>query len=776
MFDDEKDSTFSSDDARSSQPILQAIKRAEKVFRDWQNTCDEIDDVYSLLGAARENLASTSMRDSRFDLFWASFEILKPAVYARAPAPVVAPMFSDNRPVLNVTGELLERAATSAFARNNIHEVMRELRDDVIFGGRGAPWVRYESEGGKQKVCIEHLDRRDFLHEPARYWHEVGWVARRVWMTRKDMKARFKYLRKDVWDALKFHTPTEDSASRDELRGKCAVWEVWHKADNRVYWVTDGVDRTLDESEPFLDLEGFFPCPKPAYGTLQRRKLVPVPDWERYAVHFRKISELTGRIYTLIDCVRMKGFIPDGGDIGTAVETAMRSNDDSIAIPVPAAALLGSGAAGLVSWLPLGELAQAIQGLIEARRQFIEDFYQLSGISDIMRGATEASETLGAQQLKSQYGSVRVQEKVYELQRVAADLVKIVAEIISEKFSPENMLAMAQMDIPKRKDIDKRIDEIEGAAESELKQLAQKAQEQMMQAQMSGQQIDPQQIEQGMKQAQAQIVGKYADMLAEAQSKVPLEDVIKLLRDERARCFAFNIASDSTVLQDEMAVQAARNDFLTTFANASQALAGIAVQGEAGATLAGEMLKWVLSSHRAGRTLSTAIDAFVKQAPQIAAQQGEQQGTDDLSAAQMKLAEAEKEKAAAQMAKVQADAAYDQAEMQRKMLELQQKAQSDALKQEQEMLKLQQAAQDSAVKAEEALAKVDLIRAQTIKALADAKVTVDNQALDEFKSLADIEFREADMQQREIDREVAQVNRQEDRADNFAMQESEGGE
>src|SRR3546814_14443536 len=97
-------------------------------------------------------------------------------------------------------------------------------------------------------------------------------------------------------------------------------------------------------------------------------------------------------------------------------------------------------------WLPLNELAQAIQGLIEARSQLIQDFYQLSGISDIMRGATEAQETLGAQQLKSQYGSVRVREKSAELQRVAADAVKIAAEIIAENFSKETVLDMSQME------------------------------------------------------------------------------------------------------------------------------------------------------------------------------------------------------------------------------------------------------------------------------------------------------------------------------------------
>src|SRR3546814_1508209 len=65
----------------------------------------------------------------------------------------------------------------------------------------------------------------------------------------------------------------------------------------------------------------------------------------------------------------MKGLIPAGGDVGDAVEELLRSDDDEILIPVPGAALLSSGGAnGFVAWLPLNELAQAIQGLIEARR------------------------------------------------------------------------------------------------------------------------------------------------------------------------------------------------------------------------------------------------------------------------------------------------------------------------------------------------------------------------------------------------------------------------
>lgn len=774
---DQDATTFQGEEKDSSAPVLDAIRRAERTFRDWQSVCDEIDDSYSLLGAARDTLRGTGWHDSRFDLFWSSFEILKPAVYARSPAPAVQPLFNDNKPLLNVAGELLERAAVSTFHANDIHEVMKEIRDDLLFAGRGAPWVLYESDGGKQRVCIEHLDRKDFLHEPARYWHEVGWVAKRAWMSKKDMKARFAKTSGDAYLSANYAVKRRDGHDRDEIHGKCGVWEVWHKADNRVYWVTEGVEVLLDSSEPYLDLSGFFPCPKPAYGTLQRRKLIPVPDWERYAIHFRKISELTGRIYVLLDAVKLKGLIAAGGDVGNAVEQVMRSNDDSILVPVPAAAINGAGG-DLVVWVPLDMVVTAITGLIEARTQLIEDFYQLSGISDIMRGATEAQETLGAQQLKSQFGSVRVQEKVQEIQRVAADLVKIASEIIAEKFSPETMLDMAQMDIPKRRDIERRIKEIEDAATAELEEFEQMAQErarqQVMQAQQSGEQVDPAQIEAAMKEAQGQIVGKYAQMLAEAQSQVPLEDVVDLLRDDRARSFAFNIASDSTILQDELATQQARNSFLETFANASAALAGVARQGEAGATLAGELLNWVLSAHRAGRQLSSAIDEFVKQLPQLAAQGGEGDEMQALAEANNKLAEAELAKAQAQMQKVQADAAYDQAESQRKMAEMQLKAQKDQQEFETRIAELHQKAADSDIKAQEAMAKVDLIRAQTMKALADAGVALDAQALDEFKSLADIEFRANDARQREIDREVSQANRMAGRADSFAMRDEAG--
>src|SRR3546814_4210965 len=102
----------------------------------------------------------------------------------------------------------------------------------------------------------------------------------------------------------------------------------------------------------------------------------------------------------------------------------------------------------------------------------------------------------------SQYGSVRVREKSAELQRVAADAVKIAAEIIAENFSKETVLDMSQMDVPTKADITRRIKEIEKAAKEELEGLKARAQEAMQNPQ--AQEVDPAQAQQAFQRSEEQ--------------------------------------------------------------------------------------------------------------------------------------------------------------------------------------------------------------------------------------------------------------------------------
>lgn len=800
---------------KSSARVLSAIKKAERSLNDYQDLCDRIDDIYS----RSECYSESDWKDPDYDLFWASMEIMKPAIYARPPKPVVSPQFKDRRPLQNTTAELLERSVTSAFDRTTLDEGMICARDDLIFYNRGQLWLTYETDekGGGQRVCVEHIDRKDFLHPPGRKWSDLPWVARRAWMTHEQLEKRFKAKSQEAYERATL-APNMDNTddSYSERSKKAGVWEVWHKADDKVYWVAEGVDVMLDMDEPHLKLRGFFPCPRPAYGTLKPRSLNPIPDYVRYAGHFKKINSLTKRIYDLLDMIRMKGLIPAGGDVGDAVEQALADDGNSaLLIPVPSAALMSSSASGFVTWLPLAEIATAIQGLIEARRELFSDYDRLSGISDIMRGETDATETLGAQQLKSQYGSVRVREKVDELQRLARDVTQIAAEIMAEEFSKETLLDMSQMEIPTKAEIEKKIKEIESDAREELKDLMKKAQEaaqqatqqrpnpdkavqlldeaialhekhmngsaptmgkdgdasqmKMMQEMMAArdalspskmmhqqgqQQQDPQQMaqqgQQEFQKAQQQILGKYAPMLKEASEQVPIEDVMELLRDEKARGFAFEIETDSTVLTDEMQEKASRNEFLTTFSTASQGLMGLAAMGPSAAKLAGEIMKFSLQPYRVGRTLNSVIDEFIDSAPQMAAaaaNNGAEEGNEALAAANMKLAEAEIGKAQAAIEAVKVKAAGEQQNMQLKMAEFQQSA-----KEKEDKLQLEIGGLQAKIKLTDA--QIEKIYAEISKMGADVQSDGRTQDREDIKTVADITSRQTDQAMAQEDRQL----------------------
>ena len=472
---------------------------------------------------------------------------------------------------------------------------------------------------------------------------------------------------------------------------------------------------------------------------------MPIPDYVRYGNTLDQISELTTRVYDLLKEVRLKGFFPAGGDIGQAVETAIADQSSaSILIPVPAAAFMGAAGGQMVQWLPLAEIATAIQGLLQARGQLIQDFYEVSGISDIMRGATDAGETLGAQQLKQHNGSIRVKDKVDELTRIAAETAQIAGEIMAEHFSQKSLMDMSQMQLRTKAEIKKSLNELEKTADAELRALGEQAKQAMQQ--MQGQQVPPEQAQQMQAQFQEQqqaIIAKYEPQIKALGEEVSIDAVMQLLRDERTRGFVIEIETDSTVLTDDMAEKSSRAEFLSAFATASQAVVGLAQAGPAGAELGGALVKFALAPFRVGREMDAQIDKFAEEAAAMAGQAGQDDGAAALAEAQGKLAEAEMQKAQAQMAKVEADTVLKQAEGQRKMMEAQAKAQGDQGKLQLEMIKLQQAATAGDIKGQEAQARVDMMKAQTMKLLTEAGVMLSEQQLNEFNSLADIELRKS---------------------------------
>jgi hypothetical protein len=87
-----------------------------------------------------------------------------------------------------------------------------------------------------------------------RDWLEVGWVARRVWLTAEKGRARFG----DRWKGVHYVEGENDTDDAYKVEKKAEVWELWHKGKNTVVWLHPKGEELLDMREPWLTLDGFF--------------------------------------------------------------------------------------------------------------------------------------------------------------------------------------------------------------------------------------------------------------------------------------------------------------------------------------------------------------------------------------------------------------------------------------------------------------------------------------------------------------------------------------
>lgn len=684
---------------RDSGPYLKMIEHAEKAFDQWHKTCDNLAKEYANL----KRLAS-SRTDREFQMFYANLEVVKPSIYSRAPQPVAVPRFKDRKPVPRKASEMMERALVTSFDIEMVHETMKRVRDDLALFGRGVVWARYETyekaEELKECVRYEWVHRKDFLHEPARFWAEVGWVCRGTWLTKEQGQKRFG----DGWGDDITYEEAKDTADAYQVEKKARVWELWHKGKDLVVWLHPNSKTVLDINAPHLSLEGFYPCPRPAFATLEDDSLVPVPDGCFYKDQLEEINELTARISSLSEALRLVVIYPAGAEgVGEAVEAAIAQTDNRRTwVPVAGLGNLAMQTGGKLQdaiWeMPVDKVAATITQLIALRRELISDVYQISGVSDIMRGETDANETLGAQQLKSQYGSIRIKDRQSEMVRLCDAILNIAGEIMAENFAPQTMISLSQIDLPKQADV---LAQHQQAMMQEIQAAIQQVEQGMAQGQPPP---NPQQIE----QAKQAIILKHQNEIAEV---VTVEKVFALLKAERIRPFVLQIATDSTIQPDENAEKAARSEFATAFAQMSGALAPLmqAAPKEA-APLSGAMLKFVLAPFRAGREMEQVIEEFVDQMTEKAQQppppnpeaealmkQAELEGKKLEADVTAKMADIEDRKAE-RAAKLEQAAKAQEADGMKAAQDVQRQAEEAERKRQDEMVKRQQAMEDRALK------------------------------------------------------------------------------
>lgn len=581
-------------------------------------------------------------KQKRFSLLWSNIQTLAPAVYTRTPKAVVTRRFKDNDPVGRLASEVLERSVNFALDTCDFGSVMIGCRDEYLLLALGQAWVRYvptlrtetppsvddpdealEGDAPQaealeigndpepyevvdwEEVTPDRLHYEDFLHNQARSWQEVRWCARRAFMTRDELVARFPDCGKDV--PLDWAPPGKEDGP-DEFK-KGAIYEIWDLTTKRAIWVCKTYpSRCLDVRDDPLKLEGFFPCPKPVFGTLGPDSLVPVPDWVYWRDQSDEIDNLTTRIDKLIDALRVRGFYSaaDGSDLNTLLKA-----DDNIMVPVDSWAALGDsgGLKGIIDWFPVEQIGSVLKSCFDARRQLIADVYQITGISDIQRGASDPDETAAAQEIKASWGGLRVRDRQKELERFSRDLIRIMGQIIAARFDAKTLAAMTGVQLL----------------------TAQERQEMLVQIHMQQQAaMRPPAPPMGGLGAGAPGAAPMApappppppppippDVIAQIMQPT-WDDVTALLRNPSLRAFRIDIETDSTIEPDEAADKARRVEFVQAVGKYLAESLPVVQQAPQMLPVIVEGLKFLVRGFRVGAEMEDVIDRAADQLAQAA--------------------------------------------------------------------------------------------------------------------------------------------------------------
>ena len=413
--------------------------------------------------------------ESKVNLFWSTTQVLMSMLYARPPNADVSRSFQDyDDDVARVAGTILERLLNRAFndSTSNWDSAVRQGIEDWLVVGCGQIWLRYEvqteqyevpavmDEFGQELSPAEEAERitdedapadyiywEDFFYSPCRTWTEARWVARRVYMTKDQMVERFgEAIAEQVplGSSSKISTVNDQSPKNDPWN-KAEVFEIWCKEKRKVYWYAKSCDVILDVKDDPLQLDGFFPCPKPMAANVTSSNFMPRADYIFAQDQYNELDEINTRITWLTRAAKVVGVYDKSAE---GIQRVFNQGSENQMIPVDNWAMFSErgGIKGQIDWIPIDQVVNAIDHLRQYRQDKVQQIYEVLGISDIMRGSSKASETAAAQQIKAQFGSTRIQLKQFYIADWITQALRIKAEIICKHFQPETIIRKSNIE------------------------------------------------------------------------------------------------------------------------------------------------------------------------------------------------------------------------------------------------------------------------------------------------------------------------------------------
>jgi len=85
---------------------------------------------------------------------------------------------------------------------------------------------------------------------------------------------------------------------------------------------------------------------------------------------------------------------------------------------------------------PLDNIIKALAQLYQSRQIVVQTIYEITGISDIMRGQSASRETATAQRIKGQFGAMRLVNRQRRIEQFLDSIMEMKAEMLVENLEP----------------------------------------------------------------------------------------------------------------------------------------------------------------------------------------------------------------------------------------------------------------------------------------------------------------------------------------------------
>lgn len=524
---------------------LTELAEAEKRERTWRKKAQECVEIYEQASNDSGNQANLS----DYNILYANTETLSPAVFNNTPRPLVKRRAKKDDPVAIAAaqvlkGTLIYLSNTGDREKASFDDLQISAVQEALVAGRGLTRFDYDAEvdgdGDEGSIpsvnyeCVEgeQIPWNRVLYGYAKNWHQVPWVAFEHFMTKDECKKNFGNLN------IKLTHASSVSDDKDKANSRPAnaegvkfahIYEIWDRRTKKVFFVSEGYDNVFKQSDDPYKLSGFFPCPRPMIFLPRVSSLCPQTLYQMYERQALELEKCTRRIDNMLDMLKVRGFYD--GTLTGLDELLNKANGTLVPAPNVAAMQQGQTLDKAIWLFPLEKCIAVLQQLYLARQQIIGVIYQITGIADIMRGDSQASETLGAQEIKQSWGTMRLKRMQREVARYTRDCFRLQAELAAGHFSIETFQTMTGLKFPMN---------------AEKQQAQMQFQQFQQQAQMSLAQVPPEQQQQA-RQASQQGLQQAEQQLQQLMSTPSWEDVLQFLRTDKICNYIIDIETNSTV-------------------------------------------------------------------------------------------------------------------------------------------------------------------------------------------------------------------------------------